>query len=88
MWKEIPCSAFRVTLNFRKVKVAMNLMKINELYQEKPRLENNPTITLKYFISVHCKKEKFIYIEKQLLIKNNATNISTGKKSCLLTYNI
>ena len=62
--------------------------KFHELYQEKPRLENNTTITLKYFISVHCKKEKFIYIEKQLLIKNNATNISTGKKSLLLTYNI
>ena len=55
-------------------------MKIHELYQEKPRLENNTTITLKYFIPVHCKKEIFIYIEKQLLIKNNATNISTGKK--------
>ena len=53
-------------------------MKIHELYQEKPRLENNTTITLKYFISVDFKKEKFIYIEKQLLIKNNATNISNN----------
>jgi len=46
-----------------------------------------PKVTLKYFISVHCKKGKCIYIEKQLLVKKITQLIFLLEKNSVLPIN-
>ena len=72
-----------VTVNFWKVKLATNNLDENSSTlsgKSKTSKQHQKELSNTLFLYI-IKKEKCIYIEKQLLIKNNATNICTGKKN-------